>query len=116
MDDADGSRRGPRARPGTELSRALADRWGLAPAAAAVDLGGSSSLNLLVDSGSRRYVARAHRASVTPERLAAIHRAKDALLAGGVPCARPLPTQDGPGGPAWAAGCWSWRPTSTTTR
>jgi Ser/Thr protein kinase RdoA (MazF antagonist) len=95
MDDADGGRRGPRARPGPELSRALAGHWGLAPAAAGIDLGGSSSLNLLVGSGSRRYVARVHRASVTPERLAAIHRVKGALLAGGVPCARPLPTLRG---------------------
>ena len=57
MDDADGGRRGLRARPGRELSRALADQWGLEPAAEWIDLGGSSSLNLLVASAGRRFVA-----------------------------------------------------------
>src|SRR5829696_221084 len=48
MDDADGGRRGPRARPGPGLRRTLRDHWGLDWSAEAVDLGGSSSLNLLV--------------------------------------------------------------------
>ena len=95
MDDADGGRRGLRARPGRELSRALADHWGLEPAAEWVDLGGSSSLNLLVAGAGRRYVARVHRPAVTPERLVAIHRVRAVLLAGGVPCATPLPTLRG---------------------
>jgi Ser/Thr protein kinase RdoA (MazF antagonist) len=63
--------------------------------AEAVDLGGSSSLNLLVGEADRRYVARVHRPHVTPERLGAIHQARRALLAGGVPCAPPVPTQRG---------------------
>ena len=95
MDDADGGRRGLRARPGRELSRALADHWGLEPAAEWVDLGGSSSLNLLVAGAGRRFVARVHRPAVTPERLVAIHRVRAVLLAGGVPCATPLPTLRG---------------------
>jgi Ser/Thr protein kinase RdoA (MazF antagonist) len=60
-----------------------------------VDLGGSSSLNLLVGEADRRYVARVHRPHVTPERLGAIHQARRALLAGGVPCAPPVPTSQG---------------------
>jgi hypothetical protein len=69
MDNADGGRRGLRPRPGPELRRALAGHWNLEPAADGTDLGGSSSLNLLVASGGRRYVARVHRPAVIPERL-----------------------------------------------
>src|SRR6266545_7244456 len=87
MDDADGGRRGLRARPGPGLLQALRDHWGLGWFAKRVDLGGSSSLNLLVGETHRRYVVRVHRPHVTPERLGAIHQARGVLLAGGVPCA-----------------------------
>jgi Ser/Thr protein kinase RdoA (MazF antagonist) len=100
MDDADGGRRGLRARPGPGLRRALGDHWGLGLFAEAVDLGGSSSLNLLVGDRDRRLVVRVHRPHVTPGRLAAIHQARRALLAGGVPCAPPVPTRQGA---AWVA-------------
>ena len=95
MDDADGGLRGLRARPGPGLRRELHDHWGLAWDAEAVDLGGSSSLNLLVGDAARRYVVRVHRPHVTPERLGAIHQARRALLAGGVLCAPPVPTRHG---------------------
>jgi Ser/Thr protein kinase RdoA (MazF antagonist) len=95
VDDADGGRRGSRARPGPSLLQALRDRWGLGPPAEQVDLGGSSSLNLLVDDGDHRYVARVHRPHVTPERLDAIQQARAALLAGGVLCAPPVATLRG---------------------
>ena len=95
MDDADGGRRGLRARPGPGLRRTLRDHWGLDWSAEAVDLGGSSSLNLLVGDADRRYVVRVHRPHVTPGRLGAIHQARRALLAGGVPCAPPVPTRHG---------------------
>ena len=95
MDDADGGRRGLRARPGPGLQQVLRDKWGLEGIGEAVDLGGSASLNLLVGAAARRYVARVHRPSVTPGRLGAIHQARGALLAGGVPCAPPLPTRQG---------------------
>jgi Ser/Thr protein kinase RdoA (MazF antagonist) len=98
MDDADGGLRGLRAWPGPGLQRALGDHWGLGWFAEAVDLGGSSSLNLLVGDADRRYVVRVHRPHVTPERLSAIHQARRALLAGGVPCVPPVPTL---GGAAW---------------
>jgi Ser/Thr protein kinase RdoA (MazF antagonist) len=95
MDDADGGRRGLRARPGPALRRVLQDHWGLAASAELVDLGGSSSLNLLVGGADRRHVVRVHRPHVRLDRLDAIHRARRALLAGGVPCAPPVPTRHG---------------------
>jgi homoserine kinase type II len=95
MDDADGGTRGLRARPGPALPAALREHWGLGRSAEAVDLGGSSSLNLLVPAAGAQYVARVHRPHVTPERLAAIHQARTGLGAGGVPCAPPVPTLQG---------------------
>jgi Ser/Thr protein kinase RdoA (MazF antagonist) len=95
MDDADGGLRGLRAQPGPGLRRALRDNWGLQGFLKAVDLGGSSSLNLLVGVSGPRFVVRVHRSHVTPGRLGAIHRARRVLLAGGVPCAPPVPTRQG---------------------
>jgi Ser/Thr protein kinase RdoA (MazF antagonist) len=97
MDDADGGRRGLRPRPGSGLRRALRDHWGLSGFAEAVDLGGSSSLNLLVGDADRRYVVRVHRLHVTHGRLGAVHQARGALLAGGVPCAPLVATLQGAG-------------------
>jgi len=95
MDDADRGRRGLRARPGPGLWRALRGHWGLEGSAQVADLGGSSSLNLLVGDQDRRYVVRVHRPHVSPERLGAIHQARRALLVGGVPCAQPVLTLQG---------------------
>jgi Ser/Thr protein kinase RdoA (MazF antagonist) len=95
MDDADGGLRGLRARPGPGLFQALQDHWGLGWFAEAADLGGSSNLNLRVGGGDRSYVVRVHRLHVTRERLGAIHQARRALLAGGVPCAPVVPTRQG---------------------
>jgi Ser/Thr protein kinase RdoA (MazF antagonist) len=95
VDDADRGRRGLRARPGPDLSRALRDHWGPRVVPGGIDLGGSSSLNLLVSDGDRRYVARVHRPHVTPERLGAIQLARGALAAGGVPAIPPVPTRQG---------------------
>src|ERR671911_99690 len=53
MDDADRGRRGLRARPGPDLFRALREHWGLRVVHGGSDLGGSSSLNLLVGDGGR---------------------------------------------------------------
>ena len=72
MDDADQGARGLRAQPGPALLHALREHWGLGRPAGAVDLGGSSSLNLLVDAAEGRYVARVHRPHLTPERLARV--------------------------------------------
>lgn len=97
MDDADLGRRGSRALPTPALLRTIGHRYGLGPFRGFEDLGGSSSLNLLVgegDAGSR-YVVRVHRPHVSPERLAATQRARAALLAGGVPCAPLVRTPNG---------------------
>jgi len=88
-DDADGGRRGLRPRPDPELVGVVRERWGLF--GSAVDLGGSGSLNLLVD----RHVVRMHRAHVTPERLSAVQHVRRALLAQGLPCSPPVRTADG---------------------
>jgi Ser/Thr protein kinase RdoA (MazF antagonist) len=95
MDDADGGLRGLRARPEPGLLQALRDHWRLGSLAEGVDLGGSSSLNLLVGDADRRYVVRVHRPYVTPERLGAIHQVRRVLLAGGVPCAPLVQTLQG---------------------
>jgi Ser/Thr protein kinase RdoA (MazF antagonist) len=95
MDDADDGVRGLRAAPGPGLFEALGVHYGLGPPTERVDLGGSSSLNLLLGDGDRRYVVRVHRRHVTTERLAAIHQARGALLAGGVPCAPVVATRRG---------------------
>ena len=76
------------------MLRALEEHYGLRLAGEAVDLGGGSSLNLLV-TGDRRYVVRVHRPHVTAERLGAMHQVRRALLAGGVPCAPPVATLRG---------------------
>jgi hypothetical protein len=60
MDDVDGGRRGLRARAGPQLLAALREHYRLDGDTGA-DLGGSSSLNLLVTADGRRYVARVHR-------------------------------------------------------
>jgi len=66
MDDADGGRRGLRGRPGPGLLQALRDHWGLARPAEQVDLGGSSSLNLLVVHADRRLVVSPQRTVAEP--------------------------------------------------
>jgi len=95
MDDADAGLRGARARPGPGLLRVVRDRYGLDRVTDGVDLGGSSSLNLLVGDAERRYVVRVHRPHVGPERLGAIHQARGALRSGGVPCSPVIRTLDG---------------------
>jgi Ser/Thr protein kinase RdoA (MazF antagonist) len=67
MDDADTGLRGARAEPGPGLLRAVRGRYGLDRVTEGIDLGGSSSLNLLVGDAERRYVVRVHRPRVGPE-------------------------------------------------
>jgi Ser/Thr protein kinase RdoA (MazF antagonist) len=59
------------------------------------DLGGSSSMNLLVSDGHCRYVVRVYRPYMTAARLAEIQRARQALIAHGVPAAAVRSTRDG---------------------
>src|SRR4029450_11881006 len=74
---------------------ALQEHWGLGRSAGAVDLGGSSSLNLLGDAAGGRDAARGQPPHPTPERPAPTPLARTTLRAGGVPCAPPVPTLDG---------------------
>jgi Ser/Thr protein kinase RdoA (MazF antagonist) len=93
-DDAGGGRRGRRAAPTAELAAVLGRCYGL-HAEHAVDLGGSSSLNLLVGDGPDRCVVRVYRPHVTTGRLAAIQHVRGELRHAGVPCPTLVPTRDG---------------------
>jgi homoserine kinase type II len=73
--------------------------WGVRPAAAAPDLGGSSNLNLLVTDGRSQRVARVYRPFVTGQRVAILQTVRRHLARHGVPCAGPIPTLSGRG---WA--------------
>jgi homoserine kinase type II len=90
--------RGPalRALASPGLFAALREQYGLRADEGVRDLGGSSNLNLLVAHSDRRVVVRVYRPWVTAARLAAIQAARRQLASGGVPCALPLPTRDGP--------------------
>jgi Ser/Thr protein kinase RdoA (MazF antagonist) len=94
-DDAAGGRRGLRPTVPPELLKAVRDCYGIDSANGAVDLGGSSSLNLLVRDELRRYVVRVYRRYVTEARLGDIHLARRELSARGVPCPAVVPTRDG---------------------
>lgn len=95
MDDADGGARGLRPTPTADLFDTVQEKYGLESVAEAVDLGGSSSLNLLVRDGAGCCVVHVYRPHVTAARLADIGRVRAALSAGGVPCAEPVMTRDG---------------------
>ncbi|HEX6509372.1 MAG TPA: phosphotransferase, partial [Chloroflexota bacterium] len=73
----------------------LSDRFGLSPSAEPKDLGGSFSLNVLVDTRAGRYVARAYGTQTEPPRLAAIQHARRHLAAWGVPAPEQVLTGDG---------------------
>jgi Ser/Thr protein kinase RdoA (MazF antagonist) len=94
-DDAAGGRRGQRATLSPELLEALCDGYGVDGAQGVLDLGGSSSLNLLLRDERRRYVVRVYRPYVTEARVADLQTARRALAAGGVPCPEAVPTRDG---------------------
>lgn len=93
--------RGPvlRAAPSLRLFDALRDRYGIESTGGTTDLGGSSTLNLLVTDGEERLVVRVYRPWVTAERLADIQLVRRHLASGEVPCAQPIPTHEGEG---WA--------------
>lgn len=95
-DNAGGGVRGLRARPSAALVQAVRHVYGFdAFEAESIDLGGSSSLNLLVTDDHGRYVVRVYRPYVTAARLADIQRARQELTAHGVPAATVVSTLDG---------------------
>jgi Ser/Thr protein kinase RdoA (MazF antagonist) len=95
MDNAEGGRRGLRAALSPELLTVVRDHYGLGSTSGAVDLGGSSNLNVLVDDGNRCHVVRVYRPYVTVSRLRDIQFVRHELAARGVPCPVAVPTRDG---------------------
>lgn len=93
MDDAAGGRRGTRATVSADLEEFLRAHWGVRPASAAPDLGGSVNLNLLVTDGRALQVARVYRPFVTGQRVAALQAVRRHLASHGVPCAEPIPAR-----------------------
>lgn len=94
-DNAGGGLRGLRATPSPELFAALHDCYKIDIGNDVVDLGGSSSLNLLVANDNRRYVLRVYRPYVTEARLGDIHLVRRKLVTRGVPCPEVVATRDG---------------------
>lgn len=95
MDNAGNGGRGLRAIPSAELLEAIQAHYGLDPIHQVRDLGGSSSLNLLVTRGSYRYIARVYRPYTNRDRLSAMQSVRRTLLQGGIPCPETLPTKEG---------------------
>ncbi len=95
MDDAAAGQRGTRAIASADLEEFLRAHWGVWPAAAAPDLGGSSNLNLLVTDGRSLRVARVYRPFVTGQRVAVLQGVRDHLASHGIPCTGPIPTLSG---------------------
>jgi homoserine kinase type II len=93
VDDAAGGQRGRRATISADLVAFLHAHWGVRPAGAAPDLGGSANLNLLVTDGSSLRVARIYRPFVTGQRIAALQAVRRHLAQHGVPCVEPVPTR-----------------------
>jgi Ser/Thr protein kinase RdoA (MazF antagonist) len=99
-DDANGGRRGLRPRLTPGLLRALEDHYELPKAARPVDLGGSSSLNLLLADDRDQRLVRVYRSHVTTGRLSAVHHVRRVLSAAGVPTAGIIETR---GGEQWVS-------------
>lgn len=91
MTDAAGGQRGTRAIVTPDLEEFLRAHWGVRPAGAASDLGGSVNLNLLVTDGRSLRVARVYRPFVTGQRIGALQAARRHLARHGVPAAEPVP-------------------------
>jgi Ser/Thr protein kinase RdoA (MazF antagonist) len=98
VDDAAGGQRGTRTIVSADLEEFLRAHWGVRPAGAAPDLGGSVNLNLLVTDGRTLQVARVYRPFVTGQRVAALQAVRRHLARHGIPCAEPIP---GRGGRRW---------------
>jgi len=97
VDDAAVGQRGTRAAVSAQLKEFLRAHWGVTPAGAAPDLGGSSNLNLLVTDGKSLQVARVYRPFVTGTRVAALQAVRQHVASHGVPCAELIPTRSGRG-------------------
>lgn len=94
-DDACGGLRGKRAVFSKDLAAFLSDAYGFDRNAEYTDLGGSSSLNLLVRADNMKHVVRVYRPYVTPNRLKDVRRVKAELSGNGIPCAAAIKTGHG---------------------
>src|SRR5438067_7286267 len=86
MDDAGGGRRGLRPTITSELAHAVTETWGFSLDSAR-DLGGSTGLNLRVETVQGPVVVRAHRHHVTPARVEALQDARRDASSAGIPTA-----------------------------
>ena len=93
-DNAGHGIRGLRAQPSEELFTTVCNLYGIKLKDGRTDLGGSSSLNLLVVHIEDRYVVRVYRPCVTEARLGNINLARQTLNAYGLPVSQILPTLD----------------------
>jgi len=93
--DAGGGLRGSRAELTKELAELLADEYGFGKSAEYIDIGGSSSLNLRVETGKNRYVARVYRPYVTPKRLDDILLIRKKMDRNGIPFSKTFPNKTG---------------------
>lgn len=94
-DNAGNGIRGLRASPSPKLFKILRNCYGIDIEENAIDLGGSSSLNLLVYNGINKYVIRIYRPYVTEARLEDIQRIRLKLNDCRIPCSEVIATLDG---------------------
>lgn len=79
------------------LDERIANQFGLIRTQPLVDIGGSSTLNLRLDTASGAFVIRLYRRWMTTDRLHCMHLARRYLAEANIPCPLPLPTIDGDG-------------------
>jgi homoserine kinase type II len=85
----------PRPHLSAEVLTVLKNSYGLKSSAEPRDLGGSFSLNVLIEDATGRFVARVHGTQTDPSRLRAIQSVRRHLAAGGIPAQEQVPTRDG---------------------
>jgi homoserine kinase type II len=99
--NAGGGLRGDRAEFTKDLREILCDEYGFDKSAAYTDLGGSSSLNLLVETNQTQYVVRVYRPYITSNRVNDILRIRKALNKNGIPCSETYKNKNGQDWIAW---------------
>lgn len=80
-----------------QLDQQIANHFGLTATQPFVDIGGSSTLNLRLETTSGAFVVRLYRRWMTPARLEAMQAARRFLAEAGIPCPLPRLTLDGAG-------------------
>lgn len=78
-----------------QLDQQIANHFGLTATQPFVDIGGSSTLNLRLETTSGAFVIRLYRRWMTPARLRAMQAARRHLAGVGIPCLTPVPARDG---------------------